>query len=621
MDLNTIANVLNKMTQQNYLSGIKAAVGIAACLLIYYEAQSEKPIAPRIKQIVGSILAVAAIACFFQFFHLSYKGYYHRWELFHYYMGAKYAKELSYERIYVCSAIGDKETGNEKVVKHRKMRDLRVNLLVPSTEVLANPGLCKDHFTPERWENFKADMVWFRKAAGGGSWWNDMQKDHGYNPPPVWTIAGHYMSMLQPANDGFFKQLAAIDVVMTALMFVALGWAFGWRVMLVGVIFWGIQEPAPFYWTGGAFLRQDWFFLAVLAACLARKRWFFTAGFCLMYAALLRTFPVLLWGGPLLMVAFGAYRYFKRRNAPDAADPRTVKIGEREHRDDRSLVDRIKASWDREHMRHVRLLAGGVLAAAILFPWSLKVADGMTAWKEFAHHISVHNNTPLTNHMGLKTIIVTTPEGRMKYSRDNRLLDPFERWKENRRARYHTYKPVFFGVIAVFVGMLAMACWKTRSIWVGMALSLILVVSFVEATCYYYSIWILAALLTRVRPSMGQGLVSVFYATMLFLLSRVLARSMSDSLAILLVLGVGAVVYHVYYDAIASFANSKRSMEIAVIGLGVLSQLLTVQFYFIDDKFTVMSIVYVAWTAALLWGFVRRPQLNVGTEAIPVRSS
>jgi len=321
------------------------------------------------------------------------------------------------------------------------------------------------------------------------------------------------------------------------------------------------------------------------------------------------------------MVAFGAYRYFKRRNAPDAADPRTVKIGERERHDDRSLVDRIKASWDREHMRHVRLLAGGVLAAAILFPWSLKVADGMTAWKEFAHHISVHNNTPLTNHMGLKTIIVTTPEGRMKYSRDNRLLDPFERWKENRRARYHTYKPVFFGVIAVFVGMLAMACWKTRSIWVGMALSLILVVSFVEATCYYYSIWILAALLTRVRPSMGQGLVSVFYATMLFLLSRVLARSMSDSLAILLVLGVGAVVYHVYYDAIAAFANSKRSMEIAVIGLGVLSQLLTVQFYFIDDKFTVMSIVYVAWTAALLWGFVRRPQLNVGTEAIPVRSS
>jgi len=80
-------------------------------------------------------------------------------------------------------------------------------------------------------------------------------------------------------------------------------------------------------------------------------------------------------------------------------------------------------------------------------------------------------------------------------------------------------------------------------------------------------------------------------------------------------------VYHVYYDAIAAFANSKRSMEIAVIGLGVLSQLLTVQFYFIDDKFTVMSIVYVAWTAALLWGFVRRPQLNVGTEAIPVRSS
>jgi hypothetical protein len=209
----------------------------------------------------------------------------------------------------------------------------------------------------------------------------------------------------------------------------------------------------------------------------------------------------------------------------------------------------------------------------------------------------------------------------MKYSRDNRLLDPFERWKDDRRTRYHAFKPVFYGIIAVFSGMLALACWRIRSIWVSMALSLILVVSLAEATCYYYSIWILAALLTRLRPSMGQGLVTVFYGTMLFLLTRVLARSMSDGLSILLVLGVGGVIYYVYYEAISAFARSNRSMEIAVIGLGALSQLITVQFYFIDDKFTVMSVVYVAWTAAFLWAFIRKPQLNLGAEAIPVRSS
>ncbi|MBI5533697.1 MAG: hypothetical protein HY898_13335 [Deltaproteobacteria bacterium] len=621
MDLTQLSQLLTKMTQQNYLSGIKAAVGIAACLLIYYEAQAEKPIPTRVKQIVGAVLAVAAIACFFQFFHLSYKGYYHRWELFHYYMGSKYAKELSYERIYVCAAIADAETGNLKVVKHRKLRDLRVNTLVPSSEYLAHPEQCKDHFTPEKWESFKSDLIWFRNAAGNGSWWNDMQKDHGYNPPPVWTIAGHYFSLIQPANDGFFKQLAAIDVTLTALMFIAIGWAFGWRILLVGVIFWGIQEPAPFYWTGGAFLRQDWFFLAVLAACLARKKWLFWAGFCLMYAGLLRVFPLVLWGGPGVVVLAAIWRYFTRRG--ETADPRTIKA--LPYSDASANPDADKPSlrelWDKVWMRHARLIAGGVVALAILFPWSLHVADGMTAWKEFTHHISVHNNTPLTNHMGLKTVIATSPSGRMKYSRDNRLLDPFERWKEDRRVRFHKYQFVYWGVIAAFAGMLALACWRIRSIWVAMALSLILVVSLVEATCYYYSIWILAALLTRLRPSMGQGLVSVFYGTLLFLVANVLARSMKDSLAIALVLGAGGVIYYVYHDAIAAFGRSKYSMEIAVIGLGALSQLLTVQFYFIDDKFTVMSAVYVAWTAAFLWAFIRKPQLSLGAEGIPVRSS
>jgi hypothetical protein len=620
MDLTTLSSLLNKMTQQNYMSGIKAAVGIAACLLIYYEAQAERPISTRVKQIVGSILAVAAVVCFFQFFHLSYKGYYHRWELFHYYMGSKYAKELSYERIYVCSAIADAETGNLKVVKHRKLRDLRVNLLVPSADYLAHPEQCKDHFTPQRWDDFKKDMIWFRNAAGNGSWWNDMQKDHGYNPPPVWTIAGHYLSMLQPANDGFFKQLAAIDVTLTALMFIAIGWAFGWRIMLVGAIFWGIQEPAPFYWTGGAFLRQDWFFLAVFAACLARKKWMFWAGFCLAYAGLLRVFPLVLWGGPAVIVIAAIWRRFTHKEpTPDgrvlAAHP--FRDTERKPERKRSLRD----MWDETWMRHTRLIAGGALAVAVLVPWSLHVADGTTAWKEFAHHISVHNNTPLTNHMGLKTVLATSPAGRMKYSRDNRLLDPFERWKDDRRVHFQNLKPVFYGAVALLSVMLILACWRIRSIWVGMSLSLIFVVSLAEATCYYYSIWILAALLIRLRPAMGQALVAVFYGTLLFLLTRVLARSMSDLLAMVLVTGVGGVIYYVYYGAIQAFGKSKGSMEIAVIGLGALSQLLTVQFYFIDDKFTVLSAVYVAWTAAFLWAFIRKPQLNVGTEAIPVRSS
>jgi hypothetical protein len=526
MDLNNLSNFFAKITGQNSLSWIKAGVAIVACLFLYYEAQAlAKSIAPRTKQIVGGILAIAAITCYFLFFHLSYKGYYHRWEFFHYYMGSKYATELSYEKIYVCSAIADSETGNAKAVKRRKMRDLRVDNLVPSSEALANPAACKDAFTPEKWEAFKSDLIWFRQVSGPG-YWNDMQKDHGYNPPPVWTIAGHYISWLAPAGDSFFKLLAGIDVAFSAGMFVLIAWAFGWRAMVVSAIFWGTQEPAPFYWTGGAFLRQDWMFMAVLSAALIRKKHYFWAGAALAYAALLRVFPVLLFAGPLVVIASDIIR--NRRLQP----------------------------------KYMKLLGGAALAGAILIPWSVHVA-GVPAYKEFFHHIHVHNNTPLTNHMGLKTVIATSPENRMKYTRDNRLLDPFERWKDARRARYQHLKFVYYGIVALFVAGLTWACWRIKSIWVAMSLSLILVVSMVEATCYYYSVWIFAGILTKAR----------------------------------------------------------RSMEIAVIGLAGLGQLLSTQFYFIDDKFTALSALYIAFTIAMVVSFMRKPEALLGAEAVPVRTS
>ena len=100
-----------------------------------------------------------------------------------------------------------------------------------------------------------------------------MQKDHGFNPPPVWTILGRGFAELHGATTGYLQLLAGLDLVYLAGMLGALAWVFGWRVFAVGAIFWGCQSSAPFYWTGGAFLRQDGLFFLVLAACLLRKKW------------------------------------------------------------------------------------------------------------------------------------------------------------------------------------------------------------------------------------------------------------------------------------------------------------------------------------------------------------
>lgn len=654
MDLKTISQIIETLTQQSWLHGVKAGLAVLACAFIYMESQahllteearsrilkriplviagagvlltvlhymsdSAKALAvfktgavpiflvfaaaaglfaigvhgtrfgvlhDQAKQIIGTVLATVAIVFFFLFFHLSYKDYYHRWEFFHYYMGSKYSEELSYKRIYICATIADAETGNPNQVKRRKLRDLsETNLLVPSKQYIDEPGICKDHFSEARWEDFKADVQFFRRVSGGG-YWKDMQKDHGYNPPPIWTVAGHYLSSLQPASSNYFKLLAGIDVTLTALLFLAIGWAFGWRITLVALLFWGTQEPAPFYWTGGAFLRQDWFFLAVLSACLARKKYYFWAGFALAYAAGLRVFPVLLWGGPLAIIAWDIYK--KRR------------------------LQRM----------YLKFLGGGAAAVLVLVPLSLHVTGGTHSYKEFFHHIGVHQNTALTNHVGLHTVMKATPEGRMKYARNNALLDPFERWKSQRNDRFAKYKVVWYAILLSLGGLLCFTLRKTKALWVGMALSLILVVSAVEATCYYWSIWVLAAMLSRLKRQMEWPLLAVFLGVFVFVAFKILHTQVqvNSLLSILIATGGVGMLYYYYHDALLKFARSNGSMEIAIIGLAGASQVFANQFYFIDDKFTAISALYVTWTLAFVLAFFRRPQTQLALDPVPVRS-
>jgi hypothetical protein len=54
--------------------------------------------------------------------------------------------------------------------------------------------------------------------------------------------------------------------------------------MMVATVFWGVNGAANFYWTGGAFLRQDWTFFFVAALCFARKRYFALSGASLTYS-------------------------------------------------------------------------------------------------------------------------------------------------------------------------------------------------------------------------------------------------------------------------------------------------------------------------------------------------
>jgi hypothetical protein len=497
------STIFEKTHWENFMKGTRIVLTMVTALLLMYEvraARLRERIPRRTKRWVAIVLTVVAFFTYFDFFNpnVRYSEYYHRHEFFHYYLGSKYFKEIGYNQLYECTAVAEIELGRGATVAKREIRDLRVNLIkqVKDTYILTDPGQCKNRFTAARWEDWKKDVDWFYHSSVG-SYWDNMQKDHGYNPPPVWTMTGKFFGSFAPAGDRYFKILSMIDVAFHVGIVLLFYWAFGFRVMAVATVFWGCNAPANFYWTGGAFLRQDWLFFLVAALCLARKRKFFWAGGSLMWSGLLRVFPLIFFGGWAIMVVFEIIR---RIRFGTTGSETTIK-GAPAIKIERGLLGYL-------HPDHRRLIAGALVAFVGLGSASLAVC-GVDSYKQFfGHTIKVHNATPLTNHMGLETMLVANWDGRMRFLRDDNMDDPFEGWKQGRIDRFKMMKPLFILICAGVFGWTAWALRRTKLLWVGLALSVCLVISLTNLTCYYYSLFLVAPALIAVRPSLGPPLVA-----------------------------------------------------------------------------------------------------------------
>ena len=199
-------------TWTRLMNGLRIALTLGGALLLIYELRARKmgekiPLKTRRRIAIG--MSVIAFGAYFDFFNpnVRYPEYYHRHEFFHYYLGSKYFEELEYDRIYECTAAAEIDLGRGSQVMRRDLRDLRVNLIKKNTDpdVQRHIEECKPRFTPERWAAFKKDVDWFYSVSRGG-YWENMQKDHGYNPPPVWTMAGKFFSSLDYLSARPFSQ-------------------------------------------------------------------------------------------------------------------------------------------------------------------------------------------------------------------------------------------------------------------------------------------------------------------------------------------------------------------------------------------------------------------------------
>jgi len=446
---------------------------------------------------VFAVLGLVAALTYFNFGAFHFGSFIHGWDTFHYYLGAKYFRELSYDRLYDCATVADatRDAGESDAAfasrrahaERRTIRNLRTNRLESTADLLAHPERCTAQFTPERWRAFRHDVAWFRDRESAGRW-DEIFGDHGFNATPVWNVAGSLLANLAPASDRQVLLLALIDPLYFAAMIGVLLWAFGVPGAAVGLLVLATDFPARFFWTGGAYLRWDWLFFTVAAvACLRRGR-SFLGGAALAYAALLRIFPVFIAAGPAAIFCADLVREMRTARGPFGA--------------------RLRATFASETLRpHLRFAAGVAAAAALLVPLSLAVNGGPGAYRQFLANTVKHQATPLTNHMGLRTVVSFRPDEIGRQLHAESAPEPWAQWKEARLAAWSRSRGWAAAIALITLALVARGAMRHRELWIGAALGAAFIPFAVELTSYYFAFLIVPALLWSVRREAGIALL------------------------------------------------------------------------------------------------------------------
>lgn len=462
---------------------VQFGIAAAALWVITWGYQLARQGKPGHKQVLRDRLLVAlgasAFFGYFNFGHLHFNNFVHVWDTYHYYMGAKYFPENGYENLYDCAAVVDSESGRLDELKRRNFTDLRTNVIVRPDAILASPDSCKKNFSPERWAAFKKDINTFRSFVNETRW-KEIHLDHGYNATPVWTLAGIALTNAGgPVSMEQLTRLNLLDPFFLAMTLAIIWWAFGPRAFAIAALVLGTNFPNRFYWTGGAFLRHDWLFYLVASIALLKKDKPFLAGMAFAYTVLLRLFPGLVAIGP----AIAAVEYFRVNRKVDP--------------------------------KFVRYVAGGALATALLVGASLAFFGGADTWVKFKQNTVKHANTPLTNHMGLRTVLSWRPDTIGQKTVQSGQMDAWAKWKATRLEKWHQALPLFFAIFAGAIYLVWLALKQSGPhLWLASALGIGFIVVGAELTNYYYCFLAGIAVLHAVRREVGMMIAGLSMLTL-----------------------------------------------------------------------------------------------------------
>jgi hypothetical protein len=214
-------------------------------------------------------------------------GLIHEWEQFHFYLGAKYQKEVGWFDLYKAALVADRESANA-LVNLRTIREIRTFELISVDKAMEEAPRVRAKFSDARWAEFKDD--WVKMLARPGNWAGTLQ-DHGNSNSPAWAVIAHPIASLTPLTKGGQTFIGLLDMLLMAAMWWFAYKTFGVRLASIGLFFFAVP-PIVFDYLAGSFLRWDWLFALGLAACFMKRERWATAGALFGYALATKLFPL-----------------------------------------------------------------------------------------------------------------------------------------------------------------------------------------------------------------------------------------------------------------------------------------------------------------------------------------
>lgn len=404
------------------------------------------------------------------------------YEFFHYYAGAKYFEELGNTRLYGAAVIAQVETGvGSPPDAIRNLEDYsRLNV----DAVLQDPNRWTSRFTPERWEEFRRDIRYFREYSSARLW-KQMLNDKGFNATPVWSLfGGRLATRISTASPWGMRLLSGLDLILLFVAFSCVWWAYHPRTALLFLTLFGSHYLiAEHYTLRFAFLRIEWAMCLVMAVCMLKRGHNKTAGVLTMGAGLLRIFPLVFFFG---MGAKALWDVKSRRTAflREPPETRTGRLLFRSFLPGRKYVEFFAAAG----------LAGLVLAGA-----SVLWGGGLAVWRDYLGKIMLHNSDIAAWRIGFKYVFLLSYNGA-------------EFWGRDLKTVFEQHQLIWWCIQGV---ILTVVFFSVRSLDDDEAMAMGYVPAFfLVAPTYYYQVMLLVPFLffaTRsLRPERLAGMFLLF---------------------------------------------------------------------------------------------------------------